>query len=1151
MSAQGVTLCHRDSNDAGCDGKLHDSSDLESYVFKVNAFSDGIGAAADKLQMVVDSGCNMTFLPEGSAFRKFVVSEEDRPVRMRMGSKDSEVVASGKCVLHLPLRAEDGTVQIAKEVCVFSKKCRCPLYAAMYRDTLLSKRHSSSVEVDGLQGNFQAVVDRLTDKTPVLTVLKSACPRRDRKLSACAATTASAAIGDDKKMQQPEDREGRPQLQVPCKKEEGDLVKGIAALQADPTVAKSWSSGFRRSVLLMLHRRLAHATCKKLYLTLVEHGLGGAFTEAECRGIDCDVCCLVNARKVKIPRVADALRQEFAVKEIAYQDLMMLPKAWDGSRWVSVIVDARSRQIDLFSIKAKDAAISHAVGYIRRAESEGFKVKRWRSDNGGEFFNDEFESMLRKEGILPEFGAPYTPETQGVVERVNGTVKRLLGKLLRATKLPVSVWPALLPGVAQQINSVVHSTLKESPLKQSGSSKAGRLPLKAIGDVVLVVDPKSKEALEGIYGGSFSLQDASVIVRTAAGKWRVRRVHPSAVQFRAFQGERDPMVGGNPLVARGEMASDQPPCDAADYDLVDGDAYDENGVSSEAVDDGVDIEAYGDGDTGVYVDVSLDINDGEGFAGVCNNKARNQIPATQQEVLGGSHRDADMKELRSYFNNQALGPLILNPSPDILANTLTAGWRRTWKIKDETDTSEREGKSRLFVHGFKDPRDRGCVETHAGTADPGLERINHIYALYRGWRAAKVDISTAFLQEGKDDDLYIKLPRDLPPEAAAELGYVPGGVYKQKKALYGRNDAPNIFTSGLRSKLEKDSWKNVAEAIYVLPGDEKKSNVKDPPRGIMRTHMDDLFCNGDDPVAKLESIKKYYKTGPITEFTSKEWGVYTGIEILWDKEKGVAQHSQKQYVDNIDTKLTGAEKRRRFGAKDLELTREDEINVEYQKEHQSWTGTLGWLARTQRFLSVVFSMVSRNSTRPSAESVLKAKRACEYAKEFHSPLVFHGVVDPVLLLWVDGNYDLATCDGRKGWEGQLLDESEVDENDFERISDENVIGWRSQRHDRKLGSSSSSELVAFVSVVKQMPLYTSHIEKLWGCKPKVFLLTDSQPLIGWLNTKWIKSDPKLQGMLDLVLERLAEYGPDVKVRYVRTEINKADKHTKFIHALKL
>ena len=500
--------CHLASTGAGC--LKENDSQVDHYNYSLKALSSGI-VDIRKGELLVDSGCNLTLLPDDKVFRRFVVSEENRQVRLQLGSKNSEIVASGKCVVHLPLESDDGVVRIAKEVCVFSKLCRCPLFGAMYRDLRLCKG-VSTVAVDGIESGFNAVVHRKHDKTPVLKVL----------------------LGSDV---------GERKLNVYAAVEGVSTADRIGALVKDHAVAKSWSESVRKEVLLVLHRRFAHATCRRLFLTLAEHGFGGVFTDQECRGVVCEVCQLVNARRVKIPKVADAVRHEFAVGEVAYQDLMQLPKAWDASKWTSVIIDARSRQIDLMSIKAKDQALSHAVGYIRRTEAKGRRVKRWRSDNGGEFWNEDYDSLLRKEGIAQERGVPYTPQTQGLVERVNGTIKRLLGKLLRSLKLPVSVWPALLPGVVQQVNNVVHSTLQESPCKQSGSDKAGQLPEIVVGDVVLVVDIKSKEPLEGYFGGFVSPQEASVILRTFKGKWRVRRVHPSTVKFRAFQSEREPIAG--------------------------------------------------------------------------------------------------------------------------------------------------------------------------------------------------------------------------------------------------------------------------------------------------------------------------------------------------------------------------------------------------------------------------------------------------------------------------------------------------------------------------------------------------------------------------------------------------------------------------------
>ena len=45
------------------------------------------------------------------------------------------------------------------------------------------------------------------------------------------------------------------------------------------------------------------------------------------------------------------------------------------------------------------------------------------TDKGGEFKNKEFEDNCRKDNIEFRNTKPYTPKTNGMVERVNGTIK--------------------------------------------------------------------------------------------------------------------------------------------------------------------------------------------------------------------------------------------------------------------------------------------------------------------------------------------------------------------------------------------------------------------------------------------------------------------------------------------------------------------------------------------------------------------------------------------------------------------------------------------------------------------------------------------------------------------------------------------------------
>ena len=286
----------------------------------------------------------------------------------------------------------------------------------------------------------------------------------------------------------------------------------------------------------------------------------------------------------------------------------------------------------------------------------------------------------------------------------------------------------------------------------------------------------------------------------------------------------------------------------------------------------------------------------------------------------------------------------------------------------------------------------------------------------RGWNLAKTDVSTAFLQAKSVDELYIRLPKDLPHEAR-DMGYVPEGVYKQERAIYGRVDAPRLFTTQFKSALQLHGWGEVAPSILV------KRDVKGEIEGVMGTHVDDLLCGAATPCAELEAIGKVYETGDVYAIRQDVYEVYAGLDIMVGKDRCLL--GQHRYAEGINTGLNACDalRRRQFTDRDILLTPDGESNIIYKEAQQGWTGILGWLAQTQRQLSVIFSSISRNNTRPSRASVIAAQRACEYAKQTHEDLIFTPIKKPPIELWGDANYDLKECEhceGRIGWRARVI-----------------------------------------------------------------------------------------------------------------------------------
>ena len=68
----------------------------------------------------------------------------------------------------------------------------------------------------------------------------------------------------------------------------------------------------------------------------------------------------------------------------------------------------------------------------------GKKIKVLRTDNGLEFCSKEFDNFCKKEGILRHHTVPYTPQQNGVAERLNRTLLEKARCMLINANLPKS-----------------------------------------------------------------------------------------------------------------------------------------------------------------------------------------------------------------------------------------------------------------------------------------------------------------------------------------------------------------------------------------------------------------------------------------------------------------------------------------------------------------------------------------------------------------------------------------------------------------------------------------------------------------------------------------------------------------------------------------
>jgi transposase InsO family protein len=54
-----------------------------------------------------------------------------------------------------------------------------------------------------------------------------------------------------------------------------------------------------------------------------------------------------------------------------------------------------------------------------------------RTDRGGEYISNEFQSFCKESGIRKQFTARYTPQQNGVAERKNRTIMEMARSMLK------------------------------------------------------------------------------------------------------------------------------------------------------------------------------------------------------------------------------------------------------------------------------------------------------------------------------------------------------------------------------------------------------------------------------------------------------------------------------------------------------------------------------------------------------------------------------------------------------------------------------------------------------------------------------------------------------------------------------------------------
>jgi len=195
---------------------------------------------------------------------------------------------------------------------------------------------------------------------------------------------------------------------------------------------------------------------------------------------------------------------------------------------LSVMKDRYSGTVSMAPLHTKADADTHLDVWKQKYG----QIETVCTDNGGEFIGSRYREKCRQLGITRKLGAPYTPQSQGGVERMNQEVKKIAAKFLWEWKLPQSFWDCCLGGIRDAIDLRVHSRTGKTPYEMRTGQAPDYQHWLLMGDIVVVTDPtpQKKELMPkgrlALVLGRWDSNVVSVALRDGK-RWTHRRLHPS------------------------------------------------------------------------------------------------------------------------------------------------------------------------------------------------------------------------------------------------------------------------------------------------------------------------------------------------------------------------------------------------------------------------------------------------------------------------------------------------------------------------------------------------------------------------------------------------------------------------------------------------
>ena len=770
--------------------------------------------------------------------------------------------------------------------------------------------------------------------------------------------------------------------------------------------------------------------------------------------------------------------------------------------------------------------------------ARGGKVKRLRSDNGGEFLSNNFQRWLRHKGIVHERTAPYSPESNGKAERLQRTLMDMARCLLAsATHIPdyQKLWAEAI-NAANFIRNRMYTTSGNFDNKTPYEVIMGKKPhlsfLRAFGSKAYVHVPKPKQKdkfsprakigyLVGYAAGNsyrvFIPQENGVLVSQDV-TFDESLARPNSIgDLELLPEESDQNVDLEESPVREDLESDKSP--------------EESSLETEANKEQV---TYNPELPRRSPRISKPPERLEYSAMLVTQSLMGNIdpdvPLSYEQAIsskeGDNWKQAMKDELKSLEENNTWKLVTLPPGHKTVSSK--------WVFAKKTDGNGNlvRYKARLVARGYSQREGIDYEEVFAPVAKYTTLRFLLALAVQMDLKILQLDVKSAFLNGELQEEIYLKQPEGFSNDS--------GRVYKLLKALYGLKQAARAWYQ---------TMDNCLRSIKAQPssGDQSLYIIKDRGNTVyILVYVDDILMFGKDMhvMKQVSQLIGSRFTIRVEENVEKFLGIFvdsaTKGRIFIHSKLAIRQLLRNFNMDSAKAVSTPLPPSILFEASVASGNTAENLEANDVPYRQLIGGLLHLSNTTRPDISYAVGFLSRYMENPNMAHWQAAKHILRYLKGTVGFGIEYSKLEqresPKLVGFTDSDF-ASDKETRKSTSGYVF------------MLSGGAISWRSKKQTIVAQSTVEAEYIAMSFAVRELLWLQKICREVNLCYRNLLLYCDNQGAISFAGNGTVNDRTKHVDVKYMFVKDHVKMGT-VKLQFIATGEMKADMFTKALDKTK-